>query len=168
MLSLPKRILIQSILYKTTTCLTRPATTFFVPQMKKRPLQTFHSKEMRNSTSKINVFLIYLQWYFAVVYQDSQHPALKGNSKFEILPVRILVQSKKQIKYFHLLSLLIFLLYTRVTPPIGTTSFYICIMSDGIMEQKGVGSFSFLKVLDSIMEQMGIGSSDFLKVLVLQ
>ena len=35
MLSLPKQIPIQSLLYKTTTCLTRPATTLFVSQMKK-------------------------------------------------------------------------------------------------------------------------------------
>ena len=35
MLSLPKPIPMQSLLYKTTTCLMRSATTFFVPQMKK-------------------------------------------------------------------------------------------------------------------------------------
>ena len=34
-LSPPKQIPIKSLLYKTTTCLTRPATTFFVSQMKK-------------------------------------------------------------------------------------------------------------------------------------
>ena len=34
-LSSPKPIPIQSLLYKTTTCLTRPATTFFVSKMKK-------------------------------------------------------------------------------------------------------------------------------------
>ena len=34
-LSPPKQIPLQSLLYKTTTCLTRPATTFFVSQMKK-------------------------------------------------------------------------------------------------------------------------------------
>ena len=34
-LSLPKPNLIQWLLYKTTTCLTQSATTFFVPQMKK-------------------------------------------------------------------------------------------------------------------------------------
>ena len=37
------QISIQSLLYKTSTCLTRPATAFFVPQMKKtyrkQPLQ---------------------------------------------------------------------------------------------------------------------------------
>ena len=31
----PQRIPAQSLLYKTTACLTRPATTFFVPQMRK-------------------------------------------------------------------------------------------------------------------------------------
>ena len=35
MLSLPKQILTQILLYKTNSCLTQPATTFFVPQMKK-------------------------------------------------------------------------------------------------------------------------------------
>ena len=37
MLSLPKPIPIQLLLYKTTTCLTQPATTCFVPQIKKKP-----------------------------------------------------------------------------------------------------------------------------------
>ena len=36
MLSPPERIPIQTLLYKTTTCLTRPATTFLVLQMKKK------------------------------------------------------------------------------------------------------------------------------------
>ena len=35
----PKPIPIQTLLYKTTTCLTRPANTFFVPQMKKKQQQ---------------------------------------------------------------------------------------------------------------------------------
>ena len=35
-LSLPKQIPIQSLLYKMTTCLTWPVTTFFVSQMKKK------------------------------------------------------------------------------------------------------------------------------------
>ena len=35
MLSPPKQIPIQSILYEMTTCLTRPAANFFVPQMNK-------------------------------------------------------------------------------------------------------------------------------------
>ena len=37
-LSPPKPIPIQSLLYKITTCLMQPATTFFVPQMKKKPV----------------------------------------------------------------------------------------------------------------------------------
>ena len=45
MLSLPKQIPIQLLLYKMTTCLSQPATTFFVSQMKKnclkQPLQNF-------------------------------------------------------------------------------------------------------------------------------
>ena len=38
MLSLLEPILIQIFMYKTTTCLMRPAITFFVPQMKKKPV----------------------------------------------------------------------------------------------------------------------------------
>ena len=38
MLSLLKPIPIQIFMYKTTTCLMRPAITFFVPQMKKKNL----------------------------------------------------------------------------------------------------------------------------------
>ena len=45
MLSPPKQIPIQLLLYKMTTCLAQPATTFFVSQMKKtslkQPLQNF-------------------------------------------------------------------------------------------------------------------------------
>ena len=43
-LSPPKQIPIQSLLYKTTTCLTRPATTYFVPQMKKNLSKTATAK----------------------------------------------------------------------------------------------------------------------------
>ena len=47
MLSPPKPIPIQLLLYKMTTCLMRPTTTFFVPQMKKtclkQPLQNVHN-----------------------------------------------------------------------------------------------------------------------------
>ena len=37
-LSLPQQIPVHLLLYKTTTCLMRPATTFFVPQIKKKPI----------------------------------------------------------------------------------------------------------------------------------
>ena len=40
MLSPPMRIPIQSLLYKTTTCLTRPATTFFCPPNEKNLSKT--------------------------------------------------------------------------------------------------------------------------------
>ena len=40
----PKQILIQSLLNKTTTCLTRPATSFFVSQMKKNLPKTTTTK----------------------------------------------------------------------------------------------------------------------------
>ena len=44
MLHPPKPIPIQSLLYKMTTCLTWPATTLFIPQMKKTcPKQPLHN-----------------------------------------------------------------------------------------------------------------------------
>ena len=49
-LSLPGLIPIQALLYKTTTCLTWPATTFFAPQMKKNCLKQPqpNSRQWRN------------------------------------------------------------------------------------------------------------------------
>ena len=44
MLSLPKKIPIKLLLYKTTTCLTRLPTTFFDPQMKKSRSKTIPTK----------------------------------------------------------------------------------------------------------------------------
>ena len=38
MLNLPKQILIQLLLYKATTRLTQPATTFFASKMEKKPV----------------------------------------------------------------------------------------------------------------------------------
>ena len=54
MSSLPKQILVQSLLYKTTTCLTQPVTTFLNPNEKK-PVQnnnykTLSSEGMRKKT----------------------------------------------------------------------------------------------------------------------
>ena len=46
MLSPPKPIPIQSLLYKTTTCLTQPVTTFLFPKWKKTPVLTSHSKTL--------------------------------------------------------------------------------------------------------------------------
>ena len=67
-LSLPKQIPIQSLLDKTTTCLTRPATTFFLsPKWKKtclkQPLQNFTQRRNEeqsygNNAWKINISLI--------------------------------------------------------------------------------------------------------------
>ena len=67
-LSPSKQIPIQSLLYKTTTCLKRPATTFFVSQMKKKtclkqPLQNFTQRRngkqsYGNNAWKINASLI--------------------------------------------------------------------------------------------------------------
>ena len=53
MVSLPQQIPIRPLLYKITTCLTQPATTFFVSQMKKKtylkqPYKTLPSEEMEN------------------------------------------------------------------------------------------------------------------------
>ena len=50
-------------------------------------------------------------------------------------------------------SITIFSWYTGVIPPIPTTSFFVYYVSDGIVEQKGIGRFGILKVLDSIVEQ---------------
>ena len=50
---MPKQIPKQSLLYKTTTCLTRPETTVFVAQMKnnlKQPLQNFTQQRNRKET----------------------------------------------------------------------------------------------------------------------
>ena len=62
MLSPPRQIPMQPLLYKTTTCPTRPATTFFVPQMKKAVqnsnCKTFSSGEMGSNTYKILISLI--------------------------------------------------------------------------------------------------------------
>ena len=44
MLSPPEQIPIQWLLYKTTTCLTRPATTFFLSTKWKRPSKTTTNK----------------------------------------------------------------------------------------------------------------------------
>ena len=44
MLSPPKQILIQLLLYKTTTCLTQPATTFLSPKWKKTLSKTTTKK----------------------------------------------------------------------------------------------------------------------------
>ena len=53
-LVLPKQIPIQLLLYKTTTCLTRPATTFLSPKWKKtclkQPLQKFTQRRNRKQT----------------------------------------------------------------------------------------------------------------------
>ena len=46
MLSLPKQIPIQSLLQKMTTCLTQPATTFFLSQMKKKSVYNNHYKTL--------------------------------------------------------------------------------------------------------------------------
>ena len=54
-LSLPKQISMQSLLYKTTTCLTRPATTFFVSQMKKNLSKTTTTKLHTAKKWKTNI-----------------------------------------------------------------------------------------------------------------
>ena len=76
-LSPPKQILVQSLLYKITTCLTRPATTFFVSRKKNSPSKTtikrlYPAKKsetiIRSNALKISVSLsLYLlYWYFVM------------------------------------------------------------------------------------------------------
>ena len=82
-LSPTKPIPIQSLLYKTTTYLTLPDTTFFVPQMKKNlsktPLKTFnHRKKDTIYIKQTSPGYIYS---FATL-RPSAPSALKGNSKF--------------------------------------------------------------------------------------
>ena len=75
MLSLRKQIPMQSLLYKTTTCLTQPVTTFFVSQIKKNLSKTttiklYPAKKwetyVREQCIKKWIFLwLYLLcWYF--------------------------------------------------------------------------------------------------------
>ena len=69
MLSLPKQSPIQHLLYKTITCLTRPATTFFVCHMKKnclkQPPQFFSLQETMcfwNTVEHLLPVLLALGW----------------------------------------------------------------------------------------------------------
>ena len=55
MLSPPKQIPIQSLLHKTTTCLTRPATTFFVSQVKKSLSKTTAKKRSPAKKCETNI-----------------------------------------------------------------------------------------------------------------
>ena len=64
MLSPPKPIPIQLLLFKMTPCLLQPAATFFVPQMKKNLPKTttakiYPAKKCEAMHKKINIFLIY-------------------------------------------------------------------------------------------------------------
>ena len=52
MLSPPQQIPIQLLLYKTTTCLTRPAATFFVSQIKKSLSKTTTKKIIQQRDGK--------------------------------------------------------------------------------------------------------------------
>ena len=54
-LGLPEQIPIQSLLFKTTTCLTRPATTFFVSQMEKNLSKTTTTKLYPASKWETNI-----------------------------------------------------------------------------------------------------------------
>ena len=55
LLSQPKQILIQLLLYKMTTCLTQSATTFFISQMKKYLPKTTATKLHKAQKRKINL-----------------------------------------------------------------------------------------------------------------
>ena len=48
MLCLHQQIPMQSLLHKMTSCLMQPATTFFVSQIKKKPVQNNHYKTLPN------------------------------------------------------------------------------------------------------------------------
>ena len=52
MLNLPKKIPVQLLLYKTATCLTRPATTFFDSQLKN---ETCLKQQQQNFIQQRNV-----------------------------------------------------------------------------------------------------------------
>ena len=43
---LAKQLPLQALLYKTTTCLTQPATTFLVSQMKEKPVENNYYKTL--------------------------------------------------------------------------------------------------------------------------
>ena len=79
-LSLPKQIPIQSLLYKTTICLTRPATTFFISQMKIYLSKTTTTKfytvkkwgtNIRQQPKKIKRFFDYI-YYLLYCYFITQ------------------------------------------------------------------------------------------------
>ena len=69
MLSLPKQIPIQSLLQKMTTCLTQPATTFFLSQMKKNLSITTTTKLYLAKKWETNIrqqcIILYLLYYNA-------------------------------------------------------------------------------------------------------
>ena len=54
-LSSPKQILVQSLLYKTTTCLTRPATTFFCLPNENMPSKTTTKKFYATKKCETNI-----------------------------------------------------------------------------------------------------------------
>ena len=74
MLSLPKWILVQSLLYKTTTCLARPSTIFLSPKWKKaylkQPLTNFiqqrnakQTQETMHKNKRLFIFTLLLLFY---------------------------------------------------------------------------------------------------------
>ena len=80
MLSLPKPIPIQLLLYKMTTCLTQPVTTFFCPPNEKQPLQNFYAAEKWEAMFIKTVYLR-LTYVFPIIIVvralDSQFSSLK-------------------------------------------------------------------------------------------
>ena len=72
MLSPPKQIPIKSLLYKMTTCLTKPATNFFVPQMNKNNclkqlLQNFIQRRNVKQCIKNMPFWLYLLYCYFII-----------------------------------------------------------------------------------------------------
>ena len=79
-LSPPKPILIQSLLYKTTTCLTRPATIFLSPKRKKtclkQKLQNFIQRRnekqcIKNKSLRLQLLCCYFIMQSLFVYKNS-------------------------------------------------------------------------------------------------
>ena len=83
MLNPPKQIPLQSLLCKTTTCLTWPATTFWVPNEKKKKYPAKKcDTNLRNNVEKINVFLVI--YTLLLLYNVAQCPQKLDNFKNHI------------------------------------------------------------------------------------
>ena len=94
-LTLPKPILIQSLLHKTNNYLTQPATTSLVLQMEKNLSKTTATKinpakNEKQCTKNVSliIFILYLLYNGISRFSALGPLAPKGNSKFEIILVK--------------------------------------------------------------------------------